>query len=416
MTLISVKSVADQRSCEILVVGAGPHALTVAAHLCRRDPSWASRMLVTDPSGRWLSQWDATFDRLGITHLRSPTVHHPHPDPHAISKRGDLEREDLTPGGYQRPSRRAFDLTVRDTIAEFQLDDAVLAASVVGVEAVGGRFVVDLDDGSTISTSRVVIATNRRTALLPDGMEPHEAVPDVRDVRQGERVVVVGGGLTAVQLVDQVLAHNGRPIMITRRELVARHFDVDPGWMGPKYLDGFELIEDSAERVATARSARGGGTVPPGDLERLRGLVDSGMVELHEANAVVSVERVGSEMCVCLSDGRLIRGDRVVAATGSLPSVQHDPLVSAIVGLVGVDVGNDLPVPDEHLRLGGSSIHVTGGLATVQLGPAAGNLSGARRAAQRIVASICGENPLEADPGLSADLINGRRRNRVRRS
>jgi len=249
-----------------------------------------------------------------------------------------------------------------------------------------------------------VLATNRRRATIPTGVRQTAAIPDVRDVTAGERVVVIGGGLTAVQLADQVLTRDGFPIMVTRRTLVERHFDVDPGWMGPKYLDGFERIADPTERVLTARSARGGGTVPPGDLERLRREVESGRVELHEGNPVERAETTDTGACVHLADGRMIRADRVVAATGSLPSVDDDPIASQLVTASETDVVCDVPVLDDHLRLPGTTVYVTGGLATVQLGPAAGNLAGARRSAKRIAASLCGGTPMIEDPGTSSEV------------
>jgi len=55
-----------------------------------------------------------------------------------------------------------------------------------------------------------------------------------------------------------------------------------------------------------------------------------------------------------------------------------------------------LPVPNNDLRIGGLPIHVTGRLATIELGPAAGNLWGARQGARRITRAITGID-LEVD-------------------
>jgi len=74
---------------EVLVVGAGPHALSLVTrlHEPRGDspmwnfdsasdvPPWS--ICVVDVRGRWLAQWRSQFSRLGITHLRSTMVLHP---------------------------------------------------------------------------------------------------------------------------------------------------------------------------------------------------------------------------------------------------------------------------------------------------------------------------------------------------
>jgi hypothetical protein len=56
------------------------------------------------------------------------------------------------------------------------------------------------------------------------------------------------------------------------------------------------------------------------------------------------------------------------------------------------------PVLERSLRLPGSVVHVAGRLAQLEIGPAAGNLFGARRAAERVVASIVGADALKLIP------------------
>lgn len=143
----------------------------------------------------------------------------------------------------------------------------------------------------------------------------------------------------------QAVARDAGVTLVTRRPLVARDDDVDPGWMGAKCLRGFGRLDDPAERIRTAARARGCGTVPPQVLERLRGLHEGGRVRLVEGSAAVGVVPVGRHVLLRLADGCALAADRVV--------------------------------------------------------PAAGNLAGGRRGAARITASLVGEDPLSADSGVT---------------
>ena len=50
------------------------------------------------------------------------------------------------------------------------------------------------------------------------------------------------------------------------------------------------------------------------------------------------------------------------------------------------------PVLDSLLRVPGTKVHLAGRAATLQLGPTAGNLSGARHAAMAVVTAVFGRN------------------------
>jgi NADPH-dependent 2,4-dienoyl-CoA reductase/sulfur reductase-like enzyme len=233
------------------------------------------------------------------------------------------------------------------------------------------------------------------------GMEHAPRVPDLRDAGEGEHVVVVGGGLTAAQLVDQALERGAHPTLVTRRPLVPREFDVDPGWMGPKYLAEFDRVPDRSERVRRALEARGGGTVPPLVLEDLTSRVRCGSVRLVEGVAAVLAVESGGSWCVELVDGERLHADRVVAALGSRLEVREDPLLGPLVDTGLIPAEGPVPCLDDALRVHGTQIHVMGRHAIAELGPAAGNLSGARRAAERIRAHLCGDDPRAADRGVA---------------
>jgi hypothetical protein len=95
----------------VLLVGAGPAALAQA--LAFRCHGVADDLAVLDPSGRWFAAWDDRFRRQDIPHLRSPAVHHPHPDPFALLGAGGAEG--LVPsGGTKLPTTARFARFVRN--------------------------------------------------------------------------------------------------------------------------------------------------------------------------------------------------------------------------------------------------------------------------------------------------------------
>jgi cation diffusion facilitator CzcD-associated flavoprotein CzcO len=69
---------------DIAIIGAGPQALTLVTHLLQKRQKLRQRFLVFDPRGTWMSRWQDQFNALEIPHLRSPAVHHPHPNPYAL--------------------------------------------------------------------------------------------------------------------------------------------------------------------------------------------------------------------------------------------------------------------------------------------------------------------------------------------
>lgn len=385
----------------LAVVGAGPHALTLLGELWRADPRLVDDTVVLDPSGGWLADWSDMFDRLQIEHLRSPIVHHPFPDVHAIHRHEDLRPTDIGPGPYARPSQRIFMRVVSDLLEAMGPAAAVRPNAVTALEPTARDTLLRLDDGTELRARTVVLATNAHRPVTLRGMERAPRVPDLRNAEEGEHVVVVGGGLTAAQLVDQALLRGAHPTLVTRRPLVPREFDVDPGWMGPKYLAEFDRVADRSERVSRALEARGGGTVPPLVLEDLRSRIRCGAVRVIEGVAAASVAESGGSWCVDLIDGERLHADRVVAALGSRLEVRDDALLGPFVDAGRIPVDGPVPCLDDALRVHGTQIHVMGRHAIAELGPAAGNLSGARRAAERIRAHLCGGDPLAADRGVA---------------
>lgn len=98
-----------QSQIDIAVVGAGPQALTLVTHLLQKKQTMRNRFVVLDPAGGggWLRQWQQQFAAQEIAELRSPAVHHPDPNAHALRTFAEGRYHGLH-SPYDRPGTALF--------------------------------------------------------------------------------------------------------------------------------------------------------------------------------------------------------------------------------------------------------------------------------------------------------------------
>lgn len=356
----------------VAVVGAGPHALTIAVHLACADPTLSGGdLVVLDPSGTWMTAWRDRFARLGISHLRSPAVHQPHPDPWALLNHAAEEgRADEFAGRYRVPGASLFDHFCDRLIDEHRL--AVREATVATVEPEG---TIICSEGQMLRAEHVVLAhaPQRAVWVSPlDGSATHADTIDVRTVRDGTRLTVVGGGITAGHLAIGAVERGAHVTLVSRRPLREQDFDMDAGWLGPKLMRGYLATRSLEQRARRAVAARDGGSMPAWMIRRLDQLRAAGRLD-------VRCGPCGEEPA-----------DAVWLATGWAPDPTADPLIGPLVATTGTRCVGPFVGLAAGLRLPRTSIQVVGRLATLSLGPTAGNLSGARQAALDVVARVCG--------------------------
>lgn len=388
---------------DLVIIGAGPHALTCATYLLRQQSSLCHKFLVLDPGGTWMSQWQYQFAALQISHLRSPAVHHPDPHPYALRGFAASRLDELLPP-YDRPSTRLFQDFCHNLIQRWQLQARICQAKVTDIEPLVNRvshcFRLWLQTGASIQTQRVVLATGGSSPRLPDWVTQisspypedrllHSQRIDLRNLHlHDERVLIVGGGLTSGHLAVGAMSRGAKVVLTTRRSLRQKLFDADPGWLGPKYLKRFWLEPDWHVRWQMIQSARDGGSLTPemnADLQQYR---RDGMIDFHEQCQVVQAIWQGHQWDVHYSDGTRQSIDRIWLATGSQFDVTQEPLLKEIKSTYPIPIVKGLPVLEPSLRWPGCELFLTGGLAALQIGPVARNLSGARMASDRIVSAL----------------------------
>ena len=204
-------------SIDIAIVGAGPQALTLATHLIQKKKSMRDRFLVFDPAGGWMQQWHHQFAAMDISHLRSPAVHHPDPNPHALRAYAAGRANELFPP-YDLPGTSLFREFCDHTIERWGLAEKVIAARVVKIEPCRSawrkqRFCLVMADGRSIYARRVVVAMGGGAPHLPDWVSQisspypserliHSQHIDLQSLKlAGERILIVGSGLTSGHLL-----------------------------------------------------------------------------------------------------------------------------------------------------------------------------------------------------------------------
>jgi hypothetical protein len=381
---------------DVLVVGAGPHGLAVCTYLLSERRRDRPRLLAVDRQG-WMTQWSHRLSGLGVLRLRSSCVHHPDPDPCAlIGFARRLGRDAEMTGEFNLPTAGLFADLCSELVGRHGLHEVLIPQHALRLRCHPDGAAVQLEDGCWLRVRRVVLATNPSVPRLPSwarallAARPEARIAhsdDVRlnDVTEGERILVVGGGLTAVQLTLAAAARGALPLLASRARLREQDFDVRPGWFTYR-LARFHLEPRWDRRAATLRAERSG-SVPPDELRALRDAAARGSVEIHESCAVQDLRWTGDHGEALLG-GETRPFDRVWLATGHRFHVGAQPLLSELCHSHPTRVVAGLPVLDRACGWPGTAVHLMGGLAGLQLGPVARNVAGARMGAERIAATL----------------------------
>ncbi len=304
----------DPRPVDVLVAGAGQAGLSAAYHLQRRGfvPAWEGpggaagtsvvRAGEDGPGGAWRHRWRslrmATVN--GISEL--PGVPTPEEDPCAPSSDfvtryfADYEHELDLP--VLRP--------VRVSRVEREDDDP------------RGRLRVQTSAGEWSARTLVNATGTWSKPFWPvypgqetfRGRQLHVADYVSAEELRGQHVVVVGGGISAVQLLDEISLVTSTS-WFTRREPVWREapFEADAG------RAAVAMVED--------RVARG---LPPQSVVSVTGLIWTPSLRAAAARGALDRRPMFTEIVpegVRLADGDVLRADVILWATGFRAALDH---------------------------------------------------------------------------------------------
>lgn len=298
---------------DVVVIGAGQAGLSAGYHLRRRgfvplsgESAGAETFVVLDadtaPGGAWQHRWAslkmATVN--GIHELPGFAV--PPADPSASSR-------DVLPA-YFRAYEREFDLRVRRPVKVTRVARAD--------DDPAGRLLVETDHGGW-AARYVINATGTWTRpFWPHypgqntfrGRQLHVADYVSAEEFAGLRVVIVGAGISAVQLLEEI-SHVADTFWVTRRE---------PDWSD----EAFDIPARVAAIAGVEDRVRRG--LPPGSVISVTGMHWTPWARAAQARGVLqrhpmfaSIEAEGVRM----PDGTLERADVILWATGFRPALDH---------------------------------------------------------------------------------------------
>jgi NADH dehydrogenase FAD-containing subunit len=192
------------------------------------------------------------------------------------------------------------------------------------------------------------------------------------------RTVVVGGGITGAQLALR-LQSLGRSVCWVTRDLPrVADFDSDPCYAGPRCLAPFQRTP-IAQRTALLEAARRPGTLPPDIHARMAAALAAGEIGWQRGD-VVARDAGGLQF----ADGRHLAADRVILATGFQPQPASNSLLAGCIHDYELRCDRHGHVFINDVLEAVPGLHLLGNPASLQLGPMAGNIQGARLAGRRL--------------------------------
>ncbi|KAI5300050.1 hypothetical protein KEM55_000308 [Ascosphaera atra] len=280
-------------------------------------------------------------------------------------------------------------------------------------------FLVRTSDGRTFYAKAVVCAVGPGLQkLMPWKLTPEEEgggchsselkpgeflpVHLQEKIKKGHRtdVVVVGGGLTSSQVVDNAVRKGVDTVWyIMRGPLKVKHFDMTLNWVGKfrNYEKAIFWTADTVEeKLAMINEARNGGSINVRMHKALKQHIASGRVKLCTYTQITSHKYDPKSMTWTLETDNHIPNfpgyegqggiDYIYFATGMNARIDNMPFMQNILAQYPAPV---TPCGLPHLTTDleyapGLPLFFTGRLATLHLGPGGPNLEGARAGAERI--------------------------------
>jgi cation diffusion facilitator CzcD-associated flavoprotein CzcO len=389
----------------VAIVGAGPYGLAAAAHL---RAAGVETIVFGEPMAFW--ERHMPVGMLLRSQQRSSNIS----DPHRTLTLADYERATEAPLARPLPLETfvAYGHWFRQQVAP-----DVDRRRVVRVDSAPSGFSLLLDDGETMRARRVVVAAGiepfawspDELAGLPESLASHSST--LRDVGAfaGRRVLVVGGGQSALE--DAALLHEAGAdveVLVRRprvhwipigspngRTPVRRWIDAlmyPPTDVGPPGLNWIAGAPDVFRRMPRRAQPEIGVrcTLPVGASWLKPRLA---AVQITKNCVVTAATAAGGRLRLSLDDGSRREVDHVVVATGYRVDVSKYEFLGPEL-LRSLRLADGYPVLSTGLETSIAGLHFLGAPAAASFGPVMRFVTGSAYAAPALERKVNGKPPL----------------------
>jgi len=290
---------------QVVVIGAGQAGLSSAYHLKKLGLNNRD-FLVIDQSpqagGAWQFRWPS---------LTLSTVNRIHDLPglgfaETVEQRSEMVEAAVAVPKYFAAYERQFDLPV------------LRPAAVQAVSERAGRFRIETDRGA-FSANGIINATGTwERPYIPDypgrelfrGLQLHTRDYRTAEAFRGQRVVIVGGGISAIQLLDEI-SRVATTTWVTRRM--------------PEFRDG-PFSEEAGRAAVKLVEERVRAGLPPRSVVSVTGLRMTPAIATMRARGALGRVEMFSEITetgIRWADGREQAADVILWCTGFRSSLDH---------------------------------------------------------------------------------------------
>ncbi len=368
------------------IIGGGIQGTTIALKLRQAGLS-SDELTIIDPYPSLCEQFNTYTQRISMPFLRSPFVHHIHPEPFHLKQYAKFNQyTGATYGPYKRPQRDMFMHHTHELIHQYHLNESHLQGFVKHINRKQHQWQLELTNGQTIQTEFLIIAhgCNHRANIPP----MFQQQPDVQHIfNEAESQIninqtshVVGSGISAAHLTLKLINTNHqRTIHLwLNKDIEIHDFDADPGWLGPKNMKHFLNIESSQERMRIIKAERHKGSMPHELYLRIKKHVNNARLVLHK-NEIKDIKDHH-----IITTHKSIYYDHILLATGFENTVMNQPIIQDLITQLNAPL-TKCGFPNISYELEWlPNLFVAGGLADLELGPFGRNIMGGREASERI--------------------------------
>jgi thioredoxin reductase len=382
---------------EWLIIGGGIHGCTIGNYLIKHGKTTIDELLIIDPHQEPMERWRMYTNRIGMEYLRSPSVHHIDVNPFSLQYFSRLNDSTAFYGRYKRPSLSLFNEHCETIVEEVKLKQCWEQGRVINVAREEGIWKVETDKGHTFFAKNLVlsISVNEQLSIPKWGKKLGEKfsknvyhifsnqVINLRDLQPP--IVVVGGGITAAHTVIKLCSiFPGKVTLLSRHRLHVHDFDSNPGWLGPKYMKYFSELTNYIERREQIKHARHRGSMTKELYRKIQRLEKQGKIcTLHDEVQAASTQN--DSIVLKLNNGNQLITKTVLFATGFETTLPKEGWLKKMIETEQLRCANcGFPIVTQKLEWC-PHLFVSGPLAELEIGPVARNISGARKAAERIV-------------------------------